>query len=96
MRARDLMSAMVVLAVILGTVACGRSGQSSLGAEDLGVIAARIHAEPEREADILEEYGLTREDFLERVWDVSEDPDASRRYTEAMEQELERTGTAPR
>jgi hypothetical protein len=82
-----------VAAAVLAALALPACEQSHDDPEELGVVAARLHAEPERESEILDEHGLTLDEFRARVWDISEDPEAARRYTEALEQELERSGS---
>lgn len=90
---RKLAAGVAVLAM-LTVPACEAASDRPDGPEELGVVAARIHAEPDRASEILAEHGLTREEFDDRVWEISEDPEAARRYTEAMERELE-SGSAP-
>jgi hypothetical protein len=85
---RKLAAAVAVL-VVLTVPACEAASDGPDEPEELGVLAARLHMEPERANEILAEHGLTREEFDDRVWEISEDPDAARRYTEAMEREME-------
>jgi hypothetical protein len=93
---RKLAAAVAVL-VVLTVPACEAASDGPDGPEELGVVAARIHVEPDRASEILAEHGFTREEFGDRVWEISEDPDAARRYTEAMEQEMESgSGASPR
>jgi hypothetical protein len=91
MTALRRVAAAVVMLAVLAVPGCERPSDDP---EDLGVIAAWIHAEPERESEILEQHGMTPEEFRDRIWEISEDPDKARRYMEAMERELESRGTA--
>lgn len=85
---------LAVVVAVLAVLAVPACEQSPDDPEELGAVAARLHAEPERESEILDEYGLTLDEFRARVWEISEDPEAARRYTEALEQELEGRGPA--
>jgi hypothetical protein len=85
-----------VVTAVLAVLAVAACEQSPDDPEELGVVAARLHTEPERESEILDEHGLTRAEFRDRVWEISEEPEAARRYTEAMEQELARRGGSAR
>jgi hypothetical protein len=93
MSALRRLGVVVAVVAVLAVPACEQSPDDP---EELGVVAARLHAEPERESEILDEHGLTRDEFRVRVWEISEDPEAARRYTEAMEEELARSGASPR
>jgi len=76
----------------LAAACAGNPSPDATDPETLGVISARIHAEPARADEILAENGLTAEEHERRVWDVAEDPELAERYTRAMEEELERQG----
>jgi hypothetical protein len=52
--------------------------------DELGRIGARLHAAPDDAETILEEEGVTWEDFQAAVREVSADVDAARRYSEAF------------
>jgi len=57
----------------------------SLSTADLGQLGGRIYNEPERASEILEEAGLTAEEFEARVRQVTDDPELSIEYTRAFE-----------
>ncbi|HVR41995.1 MAG TPA: hypothetical protein VMS56_01015 [Thermoanaerobaculia bacterium] len=83
---RATLFATLFLALALG--GCAQQGDTmaelDLSPEELGEIGARISNEPDRVADILAEAGITEERFEEAIREVTEDPEASRRYAEAF------------
>jgi len=56
-----------------------------LSASELGEIGGRIYSDPERAEAILDDAGLTSEEFEARVREITNDPLASREYTLAFE-----------
>jgi hypothetical protein len=53
---------------------------------ELGRIGGRIYNEPDRVNEILEEVGLTPEQFEQKVRSVTNDPERSREYTRGFEE----------
>jgi hypothetical protein len=51
--------------------------------EQLGEIGAEIRKDPGRAEEILSRRGLDRRSFEKQIRDVTEDPDAAKRYAEA-------------
>lgn len=56
---------------------------SSLTPEQLGELGARIRKEPTRANELLTQRGLTEESFEQAIRNVTEDPEASKRYAES-------------
>lgn len=54
--------------------------------EQLGALGAQIRKEPDRADELLSEHGMTRDSFEQAIRDVTENPDAARRYTAAYRQ----------
>jgi hypothetical protein len=52
---------------------------------ELGRVGGRIYNEPDRVNEILEEVGLTPEQFEQKVRSVTNDPELSREYTRGFE-----------
>jgi len=89
-RSRILMLSALLVAG-LAVAACGTDegpreagAAAELSPEELGRLGARIEQEPDRAAEILEEEGLTWEEFEAAVRAVSADAGKARRYTEAF------------
>ena len=55
----------------------------SLTPEKLGELGARIRKEPTRANELLTQQGLTEESFEQAIRNVTEDPEASKRYAES-------------
>ena len=70
------------------------SADSALSTVELGRVGARIYNEPERVSEILEEVGLTAEEFEQKVRDVTNDPEKSAEYTRGF-QEIARPPVRP-
>lgn len=51
--------------------------------EQLGELGAKIRKEPAKADEILSQQGLTRESFEKAIREVTENPEASKRYAEA-------------
>jgi len=56
------------------------AGAPTLTPEQLGELGAQIHKEPARADELLSQRGLTQESFEKAIRDVTESPEASRRY----------------
>jgi len=56
---------------------------ASLTPEQLGELGAQIQKNPDRAHELLTHHGLTEESFEKAIRQVTENPDASRRYTAA-------------
>ena len=56
---------------------------ASLTPEQLGELGAQIQKNPDRAHELLTHHGLTEESFEKAIREVTENPDASRRYTAA-------------
>lgn len=56
---------------------------ANLSPEQLGELGAQIRKNPDRANQFLTQHGLTRESFEKAIRDVTENPDASRRYAAA-------------
>ena len=89
----------IALALTLAVFAAGCSKESTAPAaganepavaaanltpEQLGELGAKIRKQPNDAPRLLSEAGLTEETFEQAVRKVSEDPAASKRYTEAF------------
>ena len=91
LRSRILMLSLLLVAG-LALAACGTSDDmpaeagaaAELSAEELGRLGARIEQAPDRAAEILEDEGLTWEEFEAAVRAVSADAEKARRYAEAF------------
>lgn len=59
------------------------AGTVTLTPEQLGELGAQIRKEPARAEEILHQRGLTAESFEKQIRDVTENPDASKRYATA-------------
>lgn len=59
------------------------AGANSLTPEQLGELGARIRKEPARANELLTQRGLTEESFEQAIRNVTEDPEASKRYAES-------------
>jgi hypothetical protein len=57
---------------------------ATLSPEDLGTLGARIQKNPNDATRILQDRGLTQEQFAAQVRKVAEDPGASKRYAAAF------------
>lgn len=57
--------------------------EHTLTPEELGTLGAQIKKEPDRADDILAQKGLNRETFEDAVREVTENAEASKRYTDA-------------
>lgn len=87
------------LVVLLALAGCGAKDQQTaatnaesspqaqasvnLTPEELGELGARIRKTPERANEILRERGLTEKTFESEIREVTEDPEASKRYAAA-------------
>ena len=56
---------------------------ANLSPEELGAIGAQIRKEPGRADQILSDHGLTQQSFEKAIRDVTESPEASKRYADA-------------
>lgn len=56
---------------------------AQLTPEQLGELGAQIHRNPDRAQELLTHAGLTEESFEKAIRNVTENPDASRRYAAA-------------
>ena len=56
---------------------------ASLTPEQLGELGAQMRKDPARAGEILTERGLTKQSFEQAIRDVTENPDAAKRYAEA-------------
>lgn len=57
--------------------------QANLTPEELGELGAKIKKQPSDAQRLLQERGLTEESFEQQIRKVAEDPQASKRYSEA-------------
>ena len=67
---------------------------ADLSPEELGRLGARLHESPGRAEEILAERGLTWEAFESAVRELAEDPEASRRYSEAFRAQGDENGSS--
>jgi hypothetical protein len=58
---------------------------TSLSPEQLGELGAQIKKEPNRAQEILSPHGLNEQSFEAAIRQVTQDPEASKRYTEAFQ-----------
>lgn len=86
-----LLALCLLLAGALGMAACDRgddespaAGAADFSAEELGRLGAELDQEPERAEAILEDAGITWEEFEAAVREVSADSEEARRYAEAF------------
>ena len=56
---------------------------ATLTPEQLGELGAQIRKDPARADELLSQRGLTAQSFEKQIRDVTENPDASKRYAEA-------------
>lgn len=56
---------------------------ASLTPEQLGELGAQMRKDPARAEEILTQRGLTKQAFEQAIRDVTESPDAAKRYAEA-------------
>lgn len=59
------------------------AGSATLTPEQLGELGAQIRKEPARADELLAQRGLTPQSFEQQIRQVTENPDASKRYAEA-------------
>ena len=59
------------------------AAQTTLTPEQLGELGGQIRRNPDRADDLLAQHGMNRESFEQAVRDVTENPEASRRYAAA-------------
>jgi hypothetical protein len=58
---------------------------TDLTPEELAEIGAEIEKDPARAHEVLDEYGISHESFETAIRNLTEDPEASRRYAEEFE-----------
>ena len=89
----------LVVLLLAGTLACGGEERTSatseatqsstavaahsLTPEQLGELGAQIRKTPERAEELLREHNFTRESFEQAIRSVTEDAEASKRYSAA-------------
>ena len=59
------------------------ASQANLTPEQLGELGAQMRKDPARAQEILTRHGLNQQSFEKAIRDVTENPDASKRYAEA-------------
>lgn len=57
---------------------------AELTPEQLGELGAQIKKEPNRTQEILSAHGLNEQTFEEKIRQITQDPEASKRYTAAF------------
>jgi hypothetical protein len=57
---------------------------TALTPEELGELGAQINHQPERATELLAHHGMTTETFEKQIRQVTQDPQASRRYADAF------------
>lgn len=62
--------------------------ESSIDAERMGAIGARIHQSPQDSESILAEEGMSRDEFESNVRIISEDPALSKTYRRSFERHM--------
>jgi hypothetical protein len=62
--------------------------ESSIDAERMGAIGARIHQSPDNSEAILAEEGMTRSEFESNIRMISEDPALSKVYRHSFERHM--------
>lgn len=72
-----------VTATSTSATAATEASAVNLTPEELGELGAQIKKEPARADELLAQKKLTRETFEKAIRDVTENPDASRRYAES-------------
>lgn len=92
MRATLVFSMIVALTL---TAACGEetsipvagseSAAANLTPEQLGELGAQIAKEPARADELLSRHGLNERNFEEAIRQVTQDPEASKRYRDAYQ-----------
>jgi len=70
------------------TAAVATKAPVSLTPEQLGELGALMRKNPSRADDLLTQHGQTRESFEKAIRDVTEKPDASRRYADSYRRAL--------
>ena len=88
----------VVLVMLTLTVACSKQettvteapaatsatvASHEMTPEQLGELGAQIRKQPDQAEKLLSQHGMTLQQFEAAIRKVTEDPDASKRYTEA-------------
>ena len=66
-----------------GAPAAATAAASEMTPEQLGELGARIEKEPAKAEELLSQQGLDMKSFEKRIREVTENPDASKRYAEA-------------
>lgn len=95
--ARIVLAAFLAVGIAAG---CGGTDGDRAGAEagltaaELGELGGRIYVEPARAEELLDEAGLTAEEFEIRIREVSSDPEVAREYTEAFDAVVDRNATS--
>lgn len=92
----------VVAAFLAVGIAAGCGGtdgeragtDAGLTAAELGELGGQIYVEPDRAEELLDEAGLTAEQFDARIREVSSDPEVAREYTEAFDAVVDRSATS--
>lgn len=69
------------------SASAGRTTAADMTPEQLGELAARISREPQKSEKVLQERGLDAASFEKAVREVSESPDAAKRYSESFRKE---------
>ncbi len=59
------------------------TASSNLSPEQLGELGAQIKKNPDRANELLTQHGLTHASYEKAIRDLTENPDASRRYADA-------------
>ena len=67
-----------------GTKASESVAAKDLTPEQLGELGAKIKKAPDQASELLSAHGLTQESFEAAIRKVTENPEASKRYTEAF------------
>lgn len=96
---RAAMTVLISVALLAGCQNAGTAGTANESAvemkaeaevnltpEELGKVGARIAKDPENAESILESRGLDIASFEKAVRDVTEDPEAAKKYAEAYRQ----------
>lgn len=73
-----------LFAAVLGLSACGGGTSGADDAVQAATIAKEIKADPTNAASVLEKHGLTEAGFEAQLYEIAADPDASKKYNEAM------------
>lgn len=64
-------------------VATEQSTAQTMSPEQLGQLGAEIQKNPSKADEVLKDYGLDEKSFERQIRQVTENPDASKRYAEA-------------